>query len=1232
MFPTIIAALSALILLCVPISTPQSCGLYSIRWIPLRINLLLVGSPAATSQRPGAPPAQAPASERGAASSAQESISLEPGKPVERELSGGQSHSYKITMISGQYLHVVVEQRGIDVAVALFTPDGKKIGEVDSEQATVGPETISAIADVAGVYRIEAHSTEKTAQTGRYQVKIEELRDATAEDKYRVAAEALYHEAELLSQGTLEEKRKGIEKFQEALEPYRRAGDRHGEAATLHNIGMVHANLGETQKALEKYNEALSIRRAISARKGEVITLNDIGLAYWSLGETQKALDQYNEALPIARAIGARSEEAVTLNRIGLLYDSLGETQKALDKFNEALPIARAVGNRNAEATALNNIGAVYESLAEMRKALEKYNEALLIRRAIGDSQGEATALNNIGLVYGSLGERRKALDKYNEALPILRAIGDRRREATTLNNIGVAYYSLGEMQKALDKYNEALPIKRTIGDRYGEASILNNIGSIYRSLGEMQKALDKYNEALPIARAIGDRRGEAVILNNIGTVYHSLGETRKALDKYNEALPIRRTISDRDGEAAALNNIGMAYHALGETQKALDIFNEALPISREIGARSREGQTLHNIGTTYNLLGEAQKALDKFNEALSIRRAIAARSEEAQTLLRIAQLEQKRGDPTQARQSIEQAISIIESIRANISGRGLRASFFASQQEFYQSYIDMLMKMQQQSPDAAFDALALEVGERARARSLLELLTESRADLRQGVDSSLLERERSLQELLNAKAAAQFALLSQKHTPAQAEAVAKEIDSLTTEYEELRAQIRARSPRYAVLTQPQPLNLAEIQRQVLDPDTLLLEYSLGDEASYLFTVSHTSIISHRLPKRVEIEAATRRVRELLTAPQPQQGDTEAKYQARVKEAREGYWTQAAELSRMLLGPVASQLGKKRLAIVADGALQYVPFAALPAPSTGNDERRSSGAEPQPLFVEHEIVSLPSASTLATLRRETAGRKPAAKSLAVLADPVFTDDDARVRRDAGKAEAKEKTRSADSDETDIGFLQMTRSGRETGVVGAEAGFGRLIGTRHEAAAISALVPERERMQALDFEASRATALRPELGEYRIVHFATHGMLNNIHPELSGIVLSLVDEAGQRRDGFLRLQDIYNMKLPAELVVLSACQTALGKEIKGEGLIGLARGFMYAGAPRIVASLWKVDDRATSELMKRFYQGMLGPEALSPAGALRQAQMSIWKEKQWRAPYYWAAFVLQGEWK
>jgi CHAT domain-containing protein/Tfp pilus assembly protein PilF len=1189
----IIASLSALISLCTPVSAPHSCGLPTTSRTALIINpLIRTGLLAAAVLPPVPPPVQVTAGEGGATQGTQESDSLERGKPIERELSGGQSHSYKIAMISGQFLQIVVDQRGIDAAVALFTPDGKKIVDKDRNQLTDGPEIVSVITEVTGAYLIEVRSVGKKAKPGRYEIKVEELRVATVEDKYRIAAYSSFLEAEQLANGSLEAKRKSIEKYQGALEQYRKAGDRDGEALVLNNMGEIYWLLGEAKKTLEILNEVLLIRRVVGNRKEEVTTLTNMGVIYLSLGETQKALEKFNEALPISRAIGDRRGAANSLNFLGLAHAELGETQKALDNYHEALPIRQAIGDRSGQGSTLSNIGNVYWSLGEMQKALDNYNEALQIRRAVGDRKGEAVTLNSIGTVYQPLGQIQKALEKFNEALLIRREIGDLRGEAITLANIGAVYWSLGATQKALDKYNEALPISRRIGDRWNETDTLNKIGEVHRSIGEMQKALEKFNEALPISRAIGSRRSEVATLNNIGRVYLSSGEMQKALEKFNEALPISRAIGDRRGEAVALNNIGTVYSERGELQKALEQYNEALPITQAVGDRS----------------------------------------DEAATLLGIARVEQKRGNLTQARQSIEQAISIVESVRADIGSRGLRASFLASKQDYYEAHIDILGQMHKQNPAASLDALALAASERARARSLLELLTEARADIRQGVDSSLLERERSLRQRLSARAAAQANLLNRKHTPEQAEAAAKEIASIIAEYEKLEAQIRASSPRYAALTQPQPLNLSEIQQQVLDPETLLLEYSLGENGSYLFTVSHTSITSHQLPRRAEIEAAARRVYQLLTAQQPRPGETEAERQARIREAGTNYWPEAAALSRMVLGPVATQLGKKRLVIVADGALQYIPFAALPVPSPGNDEARNSGADPRPLIGSHEVVSLPSASTLATLRSETAGRKPVEKSLAVLADPVFADDDGRVKRLVRKTGVEGKAAPADSGEKEIASLQLSRSARETGVIDGEARFGRLLNTRREATAILALVPERERKQALDFEASRATALRPELGQHRIVHFATHGLLNNIHPELSGIVLSLVNEEGQLQDGFLRLQDIYNLKLPAELVVLSACQTGLGKEIKGEGLIGLTRGFMYAGTPRIVASLWKVDDRATSELMKRFYQGLLGPERLRPAEALRRAQLSIWKQRQWRAPFYWAAFVLQGEWK
>jgi CHAT domain-containing protein len=192
-------------------------------------------------------------------------------------------------------------------------------------------------------------------------------------------------------------------------------------------------------------------------------------------------------------------------------------------------------------------------------------------------------------------------------------------------------------------------------------------------------------------------------------------------------------------------------------------------------------------------------------------------------------------------------------------------------------------------------------------------------------------------------------------------------------------------------------------------------------------------------------------------------------------------------------------------------------------------------------------------------------------------------------------------------------------------------FERLRFSRQEADAVAALAPANGSLKATDFAASRATATSPELGGYRIVHFATHGLVNNHNPELSGIVLSLVDEAGRPQDGFLRLHDIYNLKLGADLVVLSACRTALGKDIRGEGLVGLTRGFMYAGAPRVLASLWNVDDRATSQLMRQLYVGVL-KQNQSPAAALRAAQVAMWKSSRWQSPYYWAAFAMQGEWR
>jgi CHAT domain-containing protein len=318
----------------------------------------------------------------------------------------------------------------------------------------------------------------------------------------------------------------------------------------------------------------------------------------------------------------------------------------------------------------------------------------------------------------------------------------------------------------------------------------------------------------------------------------------------------------------------------------------------------------------------------------------------------------------------------------------------------------------------------------------------------------------------------------------------------------------------------------------------------------------------------------------------------------------------------MVIGPVASLLGTKRLLVVTDGVLQYIPFSALPA--------HEKSGRPAPLLVSHEIVNLPSASVLAEIRRQQIGRRKPPKLVAVLADPVFDVKDLRVKVGTGATVLPKLVAQRDGDVSrSASDLGLTRAGRLY--------LNRLIYSRNEAVAVIAVMPAGKSLEALDFDASRATAVSGVLAQYRIVHFATHGLLNNKHPELSGLVLSLVSKDGKRQNGFLKLQDIYELKLPVDLVVLSGCETGLGQEISGEGLIGLTRGFMYAGASRVVASLWSVSDAATASLMADFYKAM-EKGRMRPAAALREAQIHMWRQGQWSAPYYWAAFQMQGEWR
>jgi CHAT domain-containing protein/Tfp pilus assembly protein PilF len=1079
---------------------------------------------------------------------------LKQGQVIEREMAGGESHTYRVALAAGQYLKAVVEQKGIDVVVRIVGPGAQMLSEVDNDPA-VGLEAVYLVAETSGDYRLEVESSRKDAKAGKYELKIE-LRESTPKDRVYVAVQKAFEEGNRLQdQKTAESLRKAREKYEEVLPLWREVGDKRAEAYTLNKMGFVYANLSEPKKALEYYDQALPLWREVGDRLNEATTLTNIGMSYWRLGDSRKALEYYHQALPLSRIVGNQEGEASILNNTGTAYATLSQLQEALNYFNQVLPLAKVVGDRRLQAVTLNNIGVMHLQLGELQKALEAFSQLLPLRREMKDRRGEAATLHNLGRVYAELGEFQKALEYYNQSLAPRREVGDRQNEAVTLQSLASASLHLGEMQKALEYSNQSLALSRAVGDRRQEAFVLNDIGKIYKRLDESKKALDQFDQALSVTRAVENRQLEIYILNNIGDIYVTLGDPQKALEYHRQSLQLSRDIGNRLDEAASFYGIASAQSKLG------DLIN--------------------------------------------------------------------------ARAQIRSALDIIESTRTKVASQELRSSFLASNKELYEFYIDLLMQMHRNQPSADHNAEALQVSERARARSLLELLAEARADVRQGVDVALLERERSLQQQLSGKAERLTRLLSGKHTEEQAAAARKEVEALLGEYKDTESEIRAKSPRYAALTQPQPLSLKEIQQKVLDKETLLLEYALGEDRSYLWAVTPTSITSFELPKRAEIETAARHIYDLFTSRNRIVKFEEAsERQARIAKADAEYFQAAGALSRLLLGSVATQMKGKRLLIVCDGALQYLPFAALPVPDAS--ARSSEHLAYVPLIVRHEVISLPSASTLAVLRNEMSGRKPAPKMVAVLADPVFDSNDDRVKTIEANTINRGQASSRNNTQGDKVVIEsgLTRTIRDLSSDGEDLLFPlhRLPFTRLEAEAVVAFTPAKQYKKATDFAANRAAAIDPEMSQYRYIHFATHGFLNTRHPELSGIVLSLINQDGKDQDGFLLASDVYNLNLPAELIVLSGCRTGLGKEIKGEGLLSLTRGFMYAGAARVVVSLWDVNDNSTAELMAQFYKGMLGKQRLSPAAALRQAQIAMWRSARWQAPYYWAAFALQGEYR
>lgn len=999
----------------------------------------------------------------GGSAASQESLPLEAGAVRERTMAAGDVHRYDVDLGVGDYLAVVVEQHGIDALPVIVDPAGVVVYEYDFGEW--GDDPAAIVATTPGRHRVEIRTVAGGPPRGRYRLRVEAIRAASALDERRAAT---------------------LRRQSEALP-------------------LVRGQPRNLVRARQEYEAILGDWQALSDGLGVAHALTALGFIVSGLDDRPAALDLAIREVEAYRAIGHDYGEARALRTVGIDARSVGEIEQASAAFTRSLEMHRAANRRSSIV--------------------------LLLADLANDS--------------GASGDFGRALEFAYEAIDMARADGNARLEAIGWSAAALAHQSLGELEVSLDAYRRTRTLAPT--DDVRQADSATRMGAAYLALGDAAQAERSLQEGLALWQRRGFRAQQAQALIGLGDVAIRLGRLDRAREHF----------------AAAISLAAESSYPLGE-----------------VTARRRLAETLLDIGQ----IAEAEAALsapglDRVANPITRARVTAVRARAALA----------RGDLGTARLAADEAMALTESALGRAQSTRIDAGVLASAQPGYETAVHVAMAAHAVDPTAGHDARAFALSERARARSLLDLLSAPGPDQAPAPSDRLLERElRQLRRRLNAKGTA-LETAGSRLRPT----LVRDIDELAARLALLEAQLRRERPMAAAVAAPAPLSVTTLQQRLLDDRTVLIEYLLGTPHSYAWVVSHTSFTSVRLASRDAIEAAARRA---LTLAEPPAAGT-AVLRSSPSAGR--------ELAALILEPLGALPAGRRLLIVAPGVLQDVPFAALPTDDAGF----------QPLIARHEIQHLPSAAAALAMASDGAKPPAARRSVAVFADPVFAVEDPRVQ-------------GAAPPETTGPPLSTPLARAWRGGANGTTALGRLPFTRLEADRITAAAPTGTVTASVGFAANLQTLRTRSVSASRVLHFATHGILNTRTPELSGLVLSLVDERGRPREGFLRLHEVEDLRLDAELVVLSACETARGRLLEGEGTIGLTRAFLAAGARHVVASLWRVDDAATAELMHAFYTQLLRQQR-SPAAALRAAQRQMAGTRQWAHPYYWAGFVVLG---
>jgi CHAT domain-containing protein/tetratricopeptide (TPR) repeat protein len=970
------------------------------------------------------------------------------------------------------------------------------------------------------------------------------------------------------------------------------------------------------RQAIQQYDKAISIWTSVPDFAAAANAALKSGDVYFLFSEYKEALKRYQNAEALAVKAGDWLVQATALSRIGRLNSYVGDNTLAQKQLAKALDLFKG-REANLSDYDANAHGEVLSSLAEVNYAKgDLVTSSELLEKALkfleNDRKGQARVHLFMGYIAGGTGDPEKAAAQISKALELYRAIKNKSGEGLALITLGLLRTSKGDTNEAIKLHREAIESFRAIGDRHSEAIAHNALGQVFYILSDYPLALDNYEQALRLFESIGSVEGVAVSSFKIAEVNRKRGDLDQALAALERCLKLSRAAGKRRSEADALNEIASVYVSQDRFESALRQYEKAYKFYQSIADRRGQATALNTHGDLLLQVGQKQKALEAYRRALLLSREVGDKGILLTALYNIARANLELGFPDTALSFVEESLEIIEHQRANVGSPDFRTSYFSGVRQHYSLCVRILMDLERLRPGKGFAFQAFQVNEKSRGRALIDLISESYVDLQKGVSGKIIKRERELGASIRAMAQYEWDLSLKGDSPERAEVVSR-LAKLRSEYQEIQAYLRQQNPHLQTLERSALIELKQVQKELQDSNTLLLEYASNDEGSYLWAVTSNSFQSYELPAGKDIEAAAREFYGAITA---RQAATDQAYQAKVNAADNVYLETGRRLSQMLLGPVAPQLNSKSLLFVTEGALQFIPFEALPVPVSD----AAQGVQEQVLLETNEISALPSFSTLIAIRAMPSRTVSPERTVAVIADPVFNDNDDRVQREEG-------TSGIASAAPGPSLHPSVQQGVDR--VMRDSGASRLIYASEEADAILAAAPSGTTIVARGFDATRETAMSSHVGQYQIVHFATHGFLNNEHPELSAIVLTMVDRNGAKTNGLMPLHDIYSLDLSAELTVLSACQTALGKDIKGEGPVGLTHSFISAGSKSVVASLWKVDDRATAALMRDFYESLL-QEGMPTAKALRSAKLKMLRDKRWSAPYFWAGFVLQGE--